>query len=247
MNIVVLGAGAWGTALALSAAGNPLAQHRVTLWGRDRVQLAAMQAQAENRRYLPGFALPPSLHLSSAALVPSGALLGTADLIIIATPMAALRGLLAELAPCRVPVAWLCKGFAAEASPAAGLLGHEIQAQAAPNLLSGVLSGPSFAQEVARGQPTALVAASAHAMVREALVTALHSPTLRVYAFDYNLDLSAIRTLEELRKVKDSLPALVVNDGAAVYGFKSVSEMQKLIPRLATLATSTSATSTVGY
>ena len=184
MNIVVLGAGAWGTALALSAAGNPLAQHRVTLWGRDRVQLAAMQAQAENRRYLPGFALPPSLHLSSAALVPSGALLGTADLIIIATPMAALRGLLAELAPCRVPVAWLCKGFAAEASPAAGLLGHEIQAQAAPNLLSGVLSGPSFAQEVARGQPTALVAASAHAMVREALVTALHSPTLRVYAND---------------------------------------------------------------
>ena len=67
---------------------------------------------------------------------------------------------------------------------AGGLLAHEIQAQAAPDLLAGVLSGPSFAQEVARGQPTALVAASAHAVVRDALVAALHSPTLRVYAND---------------------------------------------------------------
>ncbi len=184
MNIVVLGAGAWGTALALSAAANPAAQHRVTLWARDATQAAAMQAQAENRRYLPGLALPPSLHLSSAALDPSGALLGPAELIIIATPMAALRGLLTELAPCRMPVAWLCKGFAADGSSKGGMLAHEIQAQAAPHLMAGVLSGPSFAQEVARGQPTALVAASAHASVRQTLVTALHSPTLRVYAND---------------------------------------------------------------
>ena len=91
MNIVVLGAGAWGTALAVSAAGNPLAQHRVTLWARDAAQLAAMQAQRENRRYLPGVALPPGLHLSSVPLNPAGPLLAAADLIIIATPMAALR------------------------------------------------------------------------------------------------------------------------------------------------------------
>ena len=184
MNIVVLGAGAWGTALAVSAAGNPLAQHRVTLWARDAAQLAAMQAQRENRRYLPGVALPPGLHLSSVPLNPAGPLLAAADLIIIATPMAALRAVLTELAACRVPVVWLCKGFAAEAQQAGGLLAHEIQAQAAPDLLAGVLSGPSFAQEVARGQPTALVAASAHAVVRDALVAALHSPTLRVYAND---------------------------------------------------------------
>ena len=111
-------------------------------------------------------------------------MLAAADLIIIATPMAALRAVLTELAACRVPVVWLCKGFAAEAQQAGGLLAHEIQAQAAPDLLAGVLSGPSFAQEVARGQPTALVAASAHAVVRDALVAALHSPTLRVYAND---------------------------------------------------------------
>jgi len=184
MNIVVLGAGAWGTALAVSAAGNPLEQHRVTLWARDAAQLAVMQAKRENRRYLPGVALPPGLHLSSVPLNPTEPLLAAADLIIIATPMASLRAVLTELAACRVPVVWLCKGFAAEAQQAGGLLAHEIQAQAAPDLLAGVLSGPSFAQEVARGQPTALVAASAHAAVRDALVSALHSPTLRVYAND---------------------------------------------------------------
>ena len=184
MNIVVLGAGAWGTALALSAAGNSMAKHHVTLWARDAAQVAAMQAQGQNQRYLPGVTLAPTLHLSSLALTPAGPLLGAADLIVIATPMAALRGLLTDLATCRVPVVWLCKGFGAEASQTGGLLAHEIQAQAAPGLLAGVLSGPSFAQEVARGQPTALVAASAHAVVREALVAAFHSPTLRVYAND---------------------------------------------------------------
>jgi glycerol-3-phosphate dehydrogenase (NAD(P)+) len=80
-------------------------------------------------------------------------------------------------------VAWLCKGFEAPLrTDALGLMGHEIQAKVAPGLAAGVLSGPSFAQEVADGQPTALVAASTHANVRDALVAAFHSPTLRIYA-----------------------------------------------------------------
>ncbi|HSX92027.1 MAG TPA: NAD(P)H-dependent glycerol-3-phosphate dehydrogenase, partial [Hydrogenophaga sp.] len=80
---------------------------------------------------------------------------------------------------------WLCKGFERAASPdEPGLMGHEIAAAVAPGLRAGVLSGPSFAQEVARGQPTALVAASAHPEVRDALVAAFHGPTLRVYAND---------------------------------------------------------------
>ena len=83
-----------------------------------------------------------------------------------------------------MPVAWLCKGFEAATSESFGLLAHEIRAQVAPDLIAGVLSGPSFALEVARGQPTALVAASVHAEVRDALVAAFHSPTLRVYASD---------------------------------------------------------------
>jgi glycerol-3-phosphate dehydrogenase (NAD(P)+) len=187
MKIIVLGGGAWGTALAVSAGNNPLAQHAVTLWVRDAGQASVMQAQRENVRYLSGIALPPRLALSSVAISDTdlfGTMVSGADLVIVATPMAGLRAMLANLATCRVPVAWLCKGFEAPTSESFGLLAHEIQAQAAPELIAGILSGPSFALEVARGQPTALVAASAHAAVRSALVDAFHSPTLRVYAND---------------------------------------------------------------
>ncbi len=188
MKIVVFGAGAWGTALAVSAVSNPLAQHAVTLWARDAAQAAAMQAKRENVRYLPGIALPPTLGVSSLDLADPdqlGSLVTGTDLVVVATPMAGLRATLLLLRSCRVPVIWLCKGFEAATSfQSYGLLAHEVQAQAAPDLMAGVLSGPSFAQEVARGQPTALVAASGHAAVRLALVTAFHSPTLRVYASD---------------------------------------------------------------
>lgn len=187
MKIIVLGAGAWGTALAVSAGGNPLAQHDVTLWARDARQVLAMQAQRENARYLAGIPLPPTLRVSSLSLAEPkqlDQLMAGADLVIVATPMAGLRAMLTSLATCRVPVAWLCKGFEAATSESFGLLAHEVQAQVAPDLIAGVLSGPSFALEVARGQPTALVAASAHLAVRDALVAAFHSPTMRVYAND---------------------------------------------------------------
>ena len=182
MKIIVLGAGAWGTAVAMSAALHP-AGHAVTLWARDAAQAAQMQTQRHNARYLPGITLPPSLTLAHGDFA---ALWTGADLVIVAPPMAALRGMLQALHGCAAPVAWLCKGFEAVpagADPASfGLLAHEIQAQTAPNLIAGVFSGPSFAQEVALGQPTALVAASPHAQVRDALVNAFHSPSVRVYA-----------------------------------------------------------------
>jgi glycerol-3-phosphate dehydrogenase (NAD(P)+) len=98
--------------------------------------------------------------------------------------MAGLRGLLLQLADCRVPLAWLCKGFEPGVAGHAGLMAHEIQSQVAPAVMAGALSGPSFALEVARGQPTALVAASPHLAVRQALVAAFHGPALRVYAND---------------------------------------------------------------
>ena len=198
MKIVVLGAGAWGTALAVSAANRPggdsLPRHRVTLWARDAAQIVAMggvgpigaAVTRHNTAYLPDIALPPGLQLSDVALAGLPALVQGADLVVVATPMAALRGLLAALAPSPgaagnlPPIAWLCKGFEA----LTGLMAHEIQADVAPGVLGGVLSGPSFAQEVAQGRPTALVAASAYALVREALVTAFHSASLRVYAND---------------------------------------------------------------
>jgi glycerol-3-phosphate dehydrogenase (NAD(P)+) len=184
MKIVVLGAGAWGTALAVSALANRAAQHTVTLWARDIRQGATLKAQRENIRYLPGIALPAALAVSSVQTAQLGRIVSGADLVVIATPMAGLRSLLAHLAGCQAPLAWLCKGFEAAITGSGGMLAHEVQTQVAPDLLAGVLSGPSFALEVARGQPTALVAASFHNAVRSALVDAFHSPTLRVYAND---------------------------------------------------------------
>lgn len=184
MDIVVLGAGAWGTALAISAARQAGAHRHVTLWARDAQQAADLQQHRENRRYLSGVVVPEALQIASGPLHSGSAPLVSADLVIVATPMAGLRAMLTLLAAQRVPVAWLCKGFEAPTTQSTGLLGHELRAQVAPDLLAGVLSGPSFALEVARGQPTALVAASEHALVRDTLVTAFHSPTLRVYAND---------------------------------------------------------------
>ena len=184
MKILILGAGAWGTALAASAASNAAAGHRVCLWSRDPAQAQAMQVHAENRRYLPDLALPSELTFSAVPTPQLVGLANAADLVVVATPMAALRQMLLDLRDCRAPLAWLCKGFEAPLSAPYGLLAHELQAQVAPAMAAGVLSGPSFAQEVARCQPTALVAASLHDVVRQALVEAFHSPTLRVYAND---------------------------------------------------------------
>ena len=192
MNIIVLGAGAWGTALAISAASNANAAHRVTLWSRDAAQAASMQLQRCNARYLPQVTFPEALQIASGNF---DALVKTADVVIIATPMSGLRGMLNQLKDTTCPVAWLCKGFESAAEGKVGLLGHEIYAQIATNqakttqntlnnvntLKTGILSGPSFALEVARGQPTALVAASELPEVKDALTQAFHSPTLRVY------------------------------------------------------------------
>jgi len=181
VKLLVVGAGAWGTALAVQAAS----RHEVTLWARDASLAQKMQQQRENQHYLPGRVLPASLHLSHA---PFSEVLSGIDLTVLATPMASLRLGLQALEPWQkqTPLAWLCKGFEAaqSATRGQGLLAHEVQAEVAPSMLAGVLSGPSFAQEVAAGQPAALVAASEHASVREALVQAFHGDNLRVYAND---------------------------------------------------------------
>ena len=184
MKIIVLGAGAWGTALAVSAVVQRPGAHTVTLWGRDAHQIQMLGMQRANQRYLPGVVLPAALQLSHAPLPDVCASLTPDDVVIIATPMAALRAMLVALARCPAPVAWLCKGFEAPLAGHAGLLGHEIQAAVAPQLRCGILSGPSFAQEVATGQPTALVAASPHGVLRAALVDAFHGNCLRIYAND---------------------------------------------------------------
>ena len=179
MKIAVLGAGAWGTALAINAG----AHHTVTLWARDVPQAQAMQAQRVNTRYLPDLPFTAGVQVSSE---PLGPWLAEQDLVVIGSPMSSLRGMLTQLAPIlgsTVPVAWLCKGFEA-ALNGDGCMAHEVRAQVAPALRGGALSGPSFAQEVARGMPTALVAASDDAATRDAMVQAFHNNSLRVYAND---------------------------------------------------------------
>jgi len=176
MKIIVIGAGAWGTAVAISAAR----RQPVTLWARESAQAQAMDSARQNARYLAGHAFPEVLSVTSTPLAELPGLVAAHDLAILACPMSGLRGLLGVLAHSVVPLAWLCKGFEA----GTGLLGHEVAAQVAPGVRVGVLSGPSFAQEVAGAQPTALVAASRDPGLRELLVQAFHSPALRVYAND---------------------------------------------------------------
>ena len=152
------------------------------MWLRDATQAKALAQERENRRYLPGVKVHPALQINAQPLSDLMGAAGVFDLVVIASPMAGLRSVLAGMGTLVTPVAWLCKGFEQAIGEAPGLLGHEVQNQMAPVLRAGVLSGPSFAQEVAQGQPTALVAASVHADVRNALVAGFHSPSLRVYA-----------------------------------------------------------------
>ncbi|WP_164963994.1 NAD(P)H-dependent glycerol-3-phosphate dehydrogenase [Rubrivivax sp. JA1026] len=170
MKIAVLGAGAWGTALAAAAAP----RHEVLLWTRDAAQAAEIAATGRNTRYLGDEPLPAGLRVSAdrdAALAHC-----EGGLLVIATPMAGLREHLGSLPDDR-PALWACKGF----ESGTGLLGHEIARELRPGAAGGVLSGPSFALEVLRGQPTALVAASESDALAAAAVEAFHSDTLRVY------------------------------------------------------------------
>ena len=173
MNITLLGAGAWGTALAISLS----ARHRVTLWSRDAAQIAAMRTTRCNQRYLPEIPLPQEIYLT--ADLPTAC--GQAELIVLAVPIAALRMTLAYLAQIPKPTAviWACKGFEADSAK----LPHQVVAEVLPpNFPRGVLSGPSFAQEVALGLPTALIFASDDSEFANQTAQDLHHAHLRIYS-----------------------------------------------------------------
>ena len=174
MKIAVLGAGAWGTALALASVR---AGHEVLLWARSPQQAVAMQRTRRNDRYLPGVPLPAGLLVGDDhALALSH---GEGGLTVIATPMAGLRQSLLGLPAGRAAL-WLCKGF----ESGTGALGHEVVRDVRPGMRCGVMSGPSFAQEVAQGLPTALVAASSDGALAAAAVAAFHGENLRIYTTD---------------------------------------------------------------
>lgn len=177
MKIAVIGAGAWGTALAINFAN----RHAVTLIADDAAHADAINQAKENARYLPGFRLPERI-VARAEITA----VASADLLLIATPVAGLRPTLLSLATHApaLPLLWVCKGLEAES----GLLPHQVVAEVRPGpasgVRSGVLSGPSFAEEVARGFPTAVVLASEDTAFARTTAQALHGGSLRVYASD---------------------------------------------------------------
>ena len=174
--ITVLGAGAWGTALAMALA----ARHDVLLWGRHGAALSTMASARENAPYLPGFMLPPSLTVCADFDTALAHVASPDALLIAACPVAGLRPLLHQLKEHPIPnIVWLCKGF----ENGTGLLPHQIMREVMGDMVAcGALSGPSFAQEVARGLPCALTIASGSASLRACVVAAVHGGNIRVYS-----------------------------------------------------------------
>jgi len=174
--LAVLGAGAWGTALAAVLAQ----RHEVRLWARDRAQAGAIARERCNSRYLPQITLPAALAVGADA----DAALDGAQLALVATTVSGLRETLGRAG--KVPVVWLCKGFEA----GSGLMPHQVAEQVlGAGAPFGALSGPSFAQEVARGLPCALTLAAREAQFARAAAALLHGGRLRLY---YSTDLAGV-------------------------------------------------------
>ncbi|MDO8412658.1 MAG: NAD(P)H-dependent glycerol-3-phosphate dehydrogenase, partial [Gallionellaceae bacterium] len=173
MNITILGAGAWGTALAISLS----ARHKITLWARDAAQIETMRSRRVNQRYLPDIPLPPQINLTADIQVAHN----NVELILLAVPIAALRMTLQNIAqlPAAVPVILACKGFETDSAQ----LPHQVIAETLPQKFPyAILSGPSFAQEVARGLPTALTLAANDSEFATQMAHSLHHARLRIYS-----------------------------------------------------------------
>jgi len=177
MRVAVLGAGAWGTAIACVLG----ARHEVALWARDAQQARTLVRTRRNERYLGGIEIPAAVTVTAdLAAATSGITLALA-----ATPVAGLRDLLAKLDR-KTPLVWLCKGF----EEGSGALPHQIAAEVlGEKARCGALSGPSFAEEVARGLPCALTLASRDAAFAREAAAIVHGGRMRVY---YSADLVGV-------------------------------------------------------
>lgn len=175
--ISVFGAGSWGTALALLLANNG---HDVTLWGRDPKHIAALAKDRRNQRYLPDAPFPPNLSVTADAVAAAQ----TCAIALIAVPSHAFRDLLPVLRlhlPAPWKIAWATKGLEGES----GRLLHEIVAEILGDATpAAVLSGPTFASEVAAGMPTAMTVASTDSVFAQEWVGLLHNRNFRAYTTD---------------------------------------------------------------
>lgn len=171
MKAGVIGAGAWGTALAqlLASDGAP-----VRLWALEPEVVGAINADRVNPLYLPGIPLSPGIGATGAM-----ADLADCDLLLVVSPAQHLRGVVAQ-APAGVPLVLCSKGIEA----GTGLLMSEVVADAAPASPLAVLSGPTFAHEVARGLPTAITLACADAAIGARIAERIARPSFRPYLSD---------------------------------------------------------------
>jgi glycerol-3-phosphate dehydrogenase (NAD(P)+) len=173
--VVVAGAGAFGTALALVGAKSG---RSVTLWARDPERAAAIRAAGENVAYLPGVAIPPAIRIASET-----APFRHADLVLLAAPAQTTRSVAAALAADiseNVPVVACAKGI----EQGTGLLQTEVIGEILPQARPAALSGPGFAEEIARGLPTAVTIAASELALAHRLCAALSSDSFRPYASD---------------------------------------------------------------
>jgi glycerol-3-phosphate dehydrogenase (NAD(P)+) len=172
--ITVLGAGSWGTALAIQLARSG---RTTRLWGRNAGQLRAMEQDRRNARYLPGAAFPESLIVAADL---AAALRGAQD-VLVAVPSRAFRAVLEEVAPLLEPqsrVAWATKGFELDSGKLPHQVAHEVLGR---QRHVAVLSGPTFAREVGAGLPTAMTIASEDDSFAGALAQDLSSSNFRAY------------------------------------------------------------------
>ena len=175
MNLTVISAGAWGTALAIAFS----TKHRVTLWTREDDVTQDMLVGRENRRFFPGHRLPDAVCVGTDF----DASVADAELLILATPLVGFRPTLSRLRESGQikPLIWVCKGMEADSAK----LPHQIVAEElGADALCGALSGPSFAEEVAKGMPTAITLAANDPEFARQTALALHSSRLRIYAND---------------------------------------------------------------
>lgn len=175
-SVAVLGAGSWGTALAIHLARNGL---QVRLWGHLPGHVERLRELRENTDYLPGFPLPDNIE----PLAELGAAVGGADFLLVAIPSKGFRDLLRQLKPLiedGQALFWASKGFEVET----GRLLHEVIAEELPALNYGVISGPTFAVEVARDLPAAIACAGNDPATTEAFAELLRGGHFRAYTTD---------------------------------------------------------------
>ncbi|MBP0437566.1 NAD(P)H-dependent glycerol-3-phosphate dehydrogenase [Tianweitania sediminis] len=211
---VVLGGGAWGTALANTFAA---AGRETLLWARDAATIEAINSRGENPRYLPGISLDPTLRATSDAAVA----LERATLVLAVVPAQTLRAVLGSLAsaiPGGVPVVICAKGIERDT----GELPSQVLRSVLPGNQPASLSGPSFATDLARGLPTAVTVAAQDRTLAAGLSAALSTPRLRCYSSD---DLTGVEVGGALKNV------LALAAGAAAGAGLGASAQAALITR----------------